>query len=45
VLRNGETHDREVMLGARNDTDVVILKGLEAGEEVVIGEKSSGAAQ
>ncbi|WP_039056379.1 macrolide transporter subunit MacA [Enterobacter sp. Bisph1] len=45
VLRNGETREREVMLGARNDTDVVVTKGLDAGEEVVIGEQKSGAAQ
>jgi len=44
VLRNGETREREVTLGARNDTEVVVTKGLDAGEEVVIGEKS-GAAQ
>lgn len=25
-------------IGARNDTDVEIVKGLEAGDEVVIGE-------
>ncbi|MGY5957651.1 macrolide transporter subunit MacA [Kosakonia sp. BK9b] len=45
VLRNGETRDREVTLGARNDTEVVIVKGLDAGEEVVIGELKQGAAQ
>ncbi|APG17434.1 macrolide transporter subunit MacA [Kosakonia radicincitans DSM 16656] len=45
VLRNGETREREVMLGARNDTDVVVVKGLDAGEEVVIGELNRGAAQ
>ncbi|AMO48767.1 RND family efflux transporter, MFP subunit [Enterobacter sp. FY-07] len=45
VLRNGETRDREVMLGARNDTEVVIVKGLDAGEEVVTGELKHGAAQ
>ncbi len=32
-------------LGARNDTDVEIVKGLEAGDEVVIGEAKPGAAQ
>ncbi|QJT80032.1 macrolide transporter subunit MacA [Kosakonia sp. MUSA4] len=45
VLRNGETREREVMLGSRNDTDVVVVKGLDAGEEVVIGELNRGAAQ
>ncbi|MGG7447889.1 macrolide transporter subunit MacA [Kosakonia oryzendophytica] len=45
VLRNGETRDREVTLGARNDTEVVIVKGLDAGEEVVTGELKRGAAQ
>ncbi|STI18816.1 macrolide-specific efflux protein [Escherichia coli] len=38
LLRNGETREREVTIGARNDTDVEIVKGLEAGDEVVIGE-------
>ncbi len=45
VLRNGETREREVILGARNDTDVVVVKGLDAGDEVVIGERKEGAAQ
>ncbi|XTZ37072.1 macrolide transporter subunit MacA [Salmonella enterica] len=45
LLRNGEPRDREVVLGARNDTDVVITKGLDEGDEVVIGELNSGAAQ
>jgi macrolide-specific efflux system membrane fusion protein len=34
-----------VTLGVRNDTDVAIVKGLEAGDEVVIGEGAPGAAQ
>ncbi|MFP1454777.1 hypothetical protein ACLB1O_13720 [Escherichia coli] len=29
LLRNGETREREVTIGARNDTDVEIVKGLE----------------
>jgi Membrane-fusion protein len=45
VLRNGEPREREVMLGARNDTDVVVVKGLDAGDEVVIGELNRGAAR
>ncbi len=28
LLRNGETREREVTIGARNDTDVEIVKGL-----------------
>ncbi len=45
LLRNGETREREVVIGARNDTDVEIVKGLEACDEVVIGEAKSGVAQ
>ena len=45
VLRNGETREREVEIGERNDTDVMIVKGLEEGEEVVIGESQPGAAK
>ena len=45
VLRSGETREREVSLGARNDTDVVVVKGLEEGEEVVISETLPGAAK
>lgn len=45
VLRNGETREREVMIGARNDTDVVVVKGLEEGEEVVTSETLAGAAK
>ena len=45
VLRNGETREREVVIGARNDTDVVVVKGLEEGEEVVTSESLPGAAQ
>ncbi|WP_318370737.1 macrolide transporter subunit MacA [Enterobacter sp.] len=37
LLRNGETREREVTIGARNDTDVEVTKGLEAGDEVVTG--------
>jgi macrolide-specific efflux system membrane fusion protein len=44
VLRNGETREREVVI-ARNDTDVVVVKGLEEGEEVVISESLPGAAK
>lgn len=45
LLRNGETREREVSIGARNDTDVEIVKGLEAGDEVVTGEGKPGVAQ
>jgi macrolide-specific efflux system membrane fusion protein len=45
VLRNGETREREIEIGDRNDTDVAIVKGLEEGEEVVIGENLPGAAK
>ncbi|WP_407057019.1 macrolide transporter subunit MacA [Citrobacter koseri] len=45
LLRNGETREREVSIGARNDTDVEIVKGLEEGDEVVISESKPGAAQ
>ena len=45
MLRNGETRDREVVIGARNDTDVVVVKGLEEGEEVVVSESLPGAAK
>lgn len=43
LLRNGETREREVTIGARNDTDVEITKGLEAGDEVVTGPAQPGA--
>jgi len=45
LLRNGEVSEREVVIGARNDTDVVVVKGLEEGEEVVTSETLPGAAQ
>ncbi|MFS9432993.1 macrolide transporter subunit MacA [Citrobacter sp. C348] len=45
LLRNGETREREVSIGARNDTDVEIVKGLEEGDEVIISEAKPGAAQ
>ncbi|MDN8597827.1 macrolide transporter subunit MacA [Citrobacter enshiensis] len=45
LLRNGETREREVSIGSRNDTDVEIVKGLEEGDEVVTGEGKPGAAQ
>lgn len=38
LLRNGEKREREVVIGERNDTDVEVVKGLEAGGEVIIGE-------
>lgn len=45
VLRKGEVHEREVTIGARNDTDAEVLEGLEEGEEVVTGESVAGASQ
>lgn len=45
LLRNGETREREVVIGARNDTDVEIVKGLEEGDEVITGEGNPGAAK
>ncbi len=35
VLRNGETREREVVIGARNDTDVVVVKGLEEARRLL----------
>ncbi|EHE5100745.1 HlyD family efflux transporter periplasmic adaptor subunit [Salmonella enterica] len=43
LLRNGEKREREVVIGERNDTDVEVVKGLEAGDEVIIGEDRPGA--
>ena len=43
LLRNGETREREVVIGERNDTDVEIVKGLEEGDEVITGEGNAGA--
>ena len=43
LLRNGEVKNREVTLGARNDTEVAVVKGLEEGDEVITGESSPGA--
>lgn len=45
LLRNGEVKTREVTIGARNDTDVEITKGLQEGDEVIIGESKPGAAK
>lgn len=45
LLRNGEVKDREVSIGARNDTEVEITKGLEEGDEVITGEGKPGAAK
>lgn len=45
LLRNGETREREVVIGARNDTDVEIVKGLEEGDEAITGEGNAGAAK
>ncbi|EHM47085.1 macrolide-specific efflux protein MacA [Yokenella regensburgei ATCC 43003] len=45
LLRNGEVKTREVTIGARNDTDVEITKGLQEGDEVITGESKPGAAK
>ena len=45
MLRTGETREREVEIGERNDTDVVIVKGLEEGDEVVTSESLPGAVK
>ncbi len=45
VLRNGETREREIAIGMRNDTQVQVAMGLEEGEEVVIGKTAGGSAQ
>ncbi len=37
--------EREVTIGARNDTDVAVVKGLEEGDEVIVGESRSGTAK
>jgi macrolide-specific efflux system membrane fusion protein len=41
LLRTGEVKEREVVIGARNDTDVAVVKGLEEGDEVIVGEGAS----
>ncbi len=45
VLRNGETREREITIGMRNDTLVQVATGLEEGDEVVTGRVSAGSAQ
>lgn len=42
LLCNGEICECEVMIGVCNDIDVEIVKGLEVGDEVVIGEVKLG---
>lgn len=37
LLRNGETHEREIVIGMRNDTQVEVVKGLQEGDEIVTG--------
>ena len=44
VLRNGETREREITIGMRNDTQVQIATGLTEGEEVVTGRSNAGSA-
>ena len=44
LLRNGETREREVTIGSRNDTQVEVVKGLEEGDEVVTGRAAEGSA-
>ncbi len=45
LLRTGEVKEREIVIGARNDTDVAVVKGLDEGDEVIIGEGAAGAAK
>ena len=45
LLRTGEVKEREIVIGARNDTDVAVVQGLEEGDEVIVGESASGAAK
>ena len=45
LLRTGEVKEREVAIGARNDTDVALVQGLDEGDEVIVGESASGAAK
>ena len=40
LLRTGEVKEREVIIGARNDTDVAVVQGLEEGDEVIVGESA-----
>ncbi|MEA1064620.1 macrolide transporter subunit MacA [Apirhabdus apintestini] len=44
VLRNGETREREIVLGQRNDTHAEVAKGLNEGDEVVTGTDSESAS-
>ncbi|MEL4014271.1 macrolide transporter subunit MacA [Dryocola clanedunensis] len=44
VLRNGETREREITIGMRNDTQVQVATGLTEGEEVVTGRSNAGSA-
>lgn len=37
--------EREIVIGARNDTDVAVAKGLEEGDEVIISESTPGATK
>ncbi len=45
LLRTGEVKEREVIIGARNDTDVAVVQGLEEGDEVIVGEGASGGGK
>lgn len=45
LLRTGEVKEREVTIGARNDIDVAIVKGLDEGDEVIVGESAPGTAK
>lgn len=42
LLCNGEKCECEVVIGECNDIDVEVVKGLEVGDEVIIGESRSG---
>lgn len=41
VITDGKAHRRDVTLGPRNDTEVQVLSGLNAGEQVAISSVSS----
>jgi len=45
VLHNGKVQGREIVIGRHSDTDVEVIKGLDAGEEVVISLNQPGLAK
>ncbi|WP_058913072.1 macrolide transporter subunit MacA [Entomohabitans teleogrylli] len=42
LLRNGETREREITIGVRNDTQVEVVNGLAEGDEIVTGPAITG---